>query len=53
LPSSQSPFPLLLIAHPAEDEKLLSALRPHMMESDIQALADVLNDVRTRMNRKF
>jgi hypothetical protein len=49
----ESDIALLLIAHPAEDEKLLSALRPHMLESDIQALAGVLNDVRARMERKF
>jgi hypothetical protein len=49
----ESDIALLLIAHPADDEKLLSALRPHMLESDIQALAGVLNDVRARMERKF
>jgi hypothetical protein len=49
----ESDLALLLIAHPVDDEILLTALRPHMIDSDIQALADVLRDVRTRMNRKF
>ena len=44
---------LLLLAHPVEDEALLFPLSPHMTDSDIHALAEVLRDVRARMGRKF
>lgn len=49
----ESDLALLLLAHPVNDESLLSRLRPHLIESDIQALGDVLRDVRSRMDRKF
>lgn len=49
----ESDLALLLLAHPVNDESLLSRLRPHLIESDIQALGDVLRDVRGRMDRKF
>jgi hypothetical protein len=49
----ESDLALLLLAHPVDDEKLLAALRPHMIDSDLHALADVLRDVRARMDRKF
>ncbi len=49
----ESDLALLLLASPVDDEKLLSALRPHMSEGDIHALSGVLSDVRTRMGRKF
>jgi hypothetical protein len=44
---------LLLIAHPVDDERLLSTLQSHMEDSDVRALADVLRDVRERMRRRF
>jgi hypothetical protein len=49
----ESDIALLLLANPVEDEALLSGLRPHMSDSDIHALAEVLRDVRARMTRKF
>ena len=49
----ESDLALLLLACPVEDDKLLSALRPHMSEGDVHALSEVLRDVRTRMGRKF
>ena len=49
----ESDLALLLLAHPVEDETLLTALQPHMTDGDIHALAEVLRDVRARMRRKF
>jgi hypothetical protein len=49
----ESDLSLLLLAHPVDDESLLSGLRPHLIDSDLLALADVLRDVRGRMERKF
>lgn len=49
----ESDLALLLLSHPVADETLLGALRPHLIESDVNALADVLSDVRGRMERKF
>jgi hypothetical protein len=49
----ESDIAVLLLAHPMEDATLLNALRPHMIDSDIQALGEVLRDVRARMARKF
>jgi hypothetical protein len=49
----ESDIALLLIAHSVDDEKLLSSLRPHVMESDIHALADVLRDIRRQIHRRF
>jgi len=49
----ESDLALLLLAHPVEDATLINALRPHMIDSDLQALGDVLRDVRARMARKF
>ncbi len=49
----ESDIASLMAANPVPDEKLLEALRPHMIESDIRALGDVLRDVRARLGRKF
>lgn len=49
----ESDITLLLLAAPVSDTSLLEALRPHMIESDIHALANVLKDVRARLARKF
>lgn len=49
----ESDIALLLLADPIPDGTLLDTLRPHLMESDIHALADVLKDVRARLARKF
>jgi hypothetical protein len=49
----ESDLALLLLAHPLEDERLLSILRSHMSASDIHALSGVLTDLRARMERKF
>lgn len=49
----ESDLALLLLARPVEDATLLAALQPHMIDSDIQALGEVLRDVRARMGRKF
>ena len=49
----ESDIALLLIAHSVEDEKILTALRPHMIESDLRALAGLLLEIRARIRRKF
>jgi len=49
----ESDIALLLLADPIPDANLLDTLRPHLIESDIHALAEVLRDVRTRLARKF
>jgi hypothetical protein len=49
----ESDIALLLIVNPVSDEQLLQKLTPHMMESDITALREVLLDVRSRLARKF
>lgn len=49
----ESDIALLLLATPVSDEQLLDALRPHMIDSDIRALAGVLGDVRAQLGRKF
>jgi hypothetical protein len=49
----ESDLALLLLAQRVDDEPLLAGLRPHLIESDIHALVDVLRDVRGRMEHKF
>jgi hypothetical protein len=49
----ESDIALLLLASPVSDDQLLTTLGPHMIDSDIRALGDVLRDIRTRLNRKF
>lgn len=49
----ESDIALLLLAHPAEDAQILAALQPYMIDSDIRALAHVLDDVRRRLGRRF
>lgn len=49
----ESDIALLLLAHPVEDARILAALQPHMIDSDLQSLGEVLRDVRARMGRKF
>jgi hypothetical protein len=49
----ESDIALLLLAHPIEDAALLATLKPHMIDSDVAALSDVLRGVRARMARKF
>jgi hypothetical protein len=44
---------LLLLTCSVSDDELLNVLRPHMIDSDISALADVLRDIRVRLKRKF
>lgn len=41
----------LLHHHPADSEALLHALASHMTPSDINALREVLNDIRSRLDR--
>ena len=49
----ESDIAQLLVAAPIADSALLDALRPHLMESDITALTDVLKDIRKQLARKF
>ena len=49
----ESDIAQLLVADSILDATLLGALRPHMIESDINALAGVLADVRKQLARKF
>ena len=49
----ESDIAQLLVAETTEDKTLLDTLRPHLMESDINALAGVLSDVRKQLARRF
>ena len=49
----ESDLALLLLAEDVPDGRLLSTLAPHMLASDVNALSDVLRDVRSRLARKF
>ncbi len=49
----ESDIALLLLASPVTDARLLTALEPHLVDSDLRALAGVLTDVRAQLNRKF
>lgn len=49
----ESDIAQLLVADPIPDSTLLDALRPYLMESDVNALAGVLGDIRKQLSRQF
>ena len=44
---------MLLRAHPAEDDQIMTRLRPHIADHDDYAIREVLTDIRRRLNRRY
>ena len=49
---SETDITMLLRSHPAEDDTIMNALRPHIADHDDYDIREVQSDIRRRLNRR-